>query len=95
MSKKYTQQDILEMAVRLQDPDLSADMDKDGKITAEDARLAPDGVEIPDPAETVSHSLLDRLMEEQNFGYDYDADPLFQQYREIYEKAGSRAAETA
>lgn len=95
MSKKYTRQDILDMSVLRREPDLDADMDGDGKITAEDVRLAPDGVEIPDPAETVSRSLLDRLMEEQDYGYDYDADPLFQQYRDLYERAGSRAAENA
>ena len=49
MSKHYTAKDILQMAVNLQEPDLSADMDGDGKITPGDARLAQDGVDVPDP----------------------------------------------
>ena len=95
MSKKYTPQDILQMAVHLQEQDMAADMDKDGKITPEDARLAPDGIEVPDPATRISEGLLDRLMTEREYGYDFNADPLFRQYRELYEKAGSRAAENA
>ena len=95
MSKKYTRQDILDMAVRLKEQDMAADMDRDGKITPEDARLAPDGVEVPDPATELSRTLLDRLMNEKAFGYDFDADPLYRQYRDMYETAGGRAAENA
>ena len=95
MSKKITPQEIMEMAVHKREPDMAADMNKDGRITPEDARLAPDGVEVSDAAETMSQELLDRLMSTQEYGYDYNADPLYRQYKEMYENAGSRAAENA
>lgn len=95
MSKWYSQQDILEMAVKKREQDLAADVDGDGKITPEDARLAKGGVEVPDPSMSMSQSILDRLMNTPEYGYDYDADPLYRQYKEMYENAGSRAAENA
>ena len=95
MSKHYTAKDILQMAVNLQEPDLSADMDGDGKITPGDARLAQDGVDVPDPSLVMSRTALDRLMNAPSFRYDGESDPAFQRYREMYEAAGSRAAEDA
>ena len=95
MSKKYTQQDILQMAAHLQEQDLAADVNKDGVITSEDAWLAQDGVEVPDPATRMSADLLDKLLTMQDYSYDLDSDPLYGYYREMYEKAGSRAAENA
>ena len=95
MSKKYTARDIMDMSVKLKEPDMAVDLDRDGRITPSDAHLAQNGVEIPDAATGMSGSLLDRLLAAQDYGYDYDADPLYRQYRDMYERAGGRAAENA
>lgn len=93
MSKKITQQDILDMAVHKREPDMAADVDKDGKITPEDARLAPDGIDVEDTV--MSRELMDRLMNMPDFGYDREEDPRYRQYRDMYERAGEKAAENA
>lgn len=93
MSKRITQQDILDMAVHKRDPDMAADVDKDGKITPEDARLAPDGI---DAADTImAQDILDRLMNEPAYLYEQEEDPRYRQYRDMYERAGEKAAENA
>ena len=102
MSKKITQQDILDMAVNKLEKDMAADVDGDGKITPEDARLAPDGITIKDKPSVyggdvlpISGEALDRLMEATSFSYDPEEDPLYRQFRELYERQGSLAAENA
>ena len=93
MSKKITQQDILDMAVHKREPDMAADVDKDGKITPEDARLAPDGIDAADAV--MAQDILDRLMNEPAYVYEQEEDPLYRQYRDMYERAGEKAAENA
>ncbi len=93
MSKRITQQDILDMAVHKREPDMAADVDKDGKITPEDARLAPDGIDAADAV--MSQALMDQLMTAPGFGYEQEEDPLYRQYRDMYERAGEKAAENA
>lgn len=93
MSKKITRQDILDMAVHKREPDMAADVDKDGKITPEDARLAPDGIDVEDTV--MSRELMDRLMNMPDFGYTQEEDPRYRQYRDMYERAGEKAAENA
>ena len=102
MSKKITQQDILNMAVNKLEQDMAADVDGDGKITPEDARLAPDGVTVKEkPSDyggdslAISGAALDRLLDETSFSYDPETDPLYRQFREMYEREGSLAAENA
>ena len=93
MSKRITRQDILDMAVNKLPPDMAADVNQDGKITPEDARLAPDGIDVEDAL--MSRELMDRLMTMPDFGYDREEDPLYRQYRDMYERAGEKAAENA
>ena len=98
MSKRYTQQDILDMAVKKLAPDTAADLDGDGEITPEDARLAPDGVEVKDAPEksvAVSRAVLDRILSAPASRYEREEDPLYRQYRDGYERMGSLAAENA
>ena len=98
MSKRYTKEEILEMSVNKLTPDPAADMDGDGKITPEDARLAPETAEVPDAGKgdlEISRAVLDRILSAPEYRYDREEDPLYRQYRDSYERMGSRAAQNA
>lgn len=97
MAKKYTSDEILQMAVGLLPKDMEADYDLDGKITASDARYAErlDTGRLPmDTVGLMAENVVNRIIKEaDSFSYDASSDPLYQQYKKQYEAQGSLAAE--
>ena len=108
MAKKYSPQDILDMAAGLIEKDMAADLDADGKITSWDARYAlreESGLPPTDsgsssgdknePSGTLmSKDILDKLINRTgSFSYDVSGDPLYRQYRDMYKAQGENEAE--
>ena len=97
MKTKYTSDEILRMAVGFIKEDLDADLDKDGKITSDDARLkkrVEDGTDKGNTDTLTASDILDRLIENtDSFSYDFNVDPLYQQYSKLYSDAASRDAQ--
>ncbi len=97
MAKKYTSDEILQMAVGLIPKDMSADLDMDGKITSSDARYVKRQEEGKLPLDTpalMAGNIANRIIKENSsFSYDPESDPLFSQYKKQYEKEGKRASE--
>ncbi len=94
MKTKYTSDEILKMAVGFIKEDLDADIDKDGKITSDDARLkkrVEDGTDKGNTDTLTASDILDRIIENtDSFSYDFNVDPLYQQYSRLYSDAASR-----
>ena len=106
MSSKYTAQQLLEMAIKKIGVDPNADLDGDHRVTTADARIALRGEEAEketaghtyQPEETLTglrQDLLDRLMNAPAADFDINADRLYNQYRELYTKNASLAADHA
>ena len=97
MKTKYTSEEIMKMAVGLIEADLDADLDRDGKVTSSDARLlsrTDAGLDKGTTATLTASDILDRLIENtDSFSYDFNTDPLYQQYSRMYSDAASRDAE--
>lgn len=102
MAKKYSAQEILDMAVGLIEKDMAADLNSDGKISAADSRLAlrheqglPDDSSSPSSSGSIaSEDVLDKIINRTgSFSYDINGDKLYKQYKDMYEKEGQRAAE--
>ncbi len=107
MSSKYTARQLLEMAIKKIGVDPNADLDGDSRITPADARIAlrEEEKEPQSPGYTYAPDgrlagmrteILDRLMNEPAAAdFDINTDRLYNQYREMYEKNASLAAENA
>mgnify|MGYP007101867622 CR=1 FL=1 len=110
MSSKYTARQLLEMAVKKIGVDPNADMDGDNRVSPADARIALReelGLEKKPsdnaayeykPDETLTgfrQELLDGLMNAPAADFDINADKLYNQYRDMYTKNASLAAENA
>lgn len=106
MAKKYTEKEVLAMAVGLAEADKAADFDRDGEISPADARilsaeydgrLAPVEPVAYDKSDFtgISKKALDDMMSQPGYSFDPESEPLFRQYKELYEKEGARAAENA
>lgn len=106
MARKYSPQDILDMAAGLIETDMAADLDADGKITSWDARYAlredsglppvdsGKDTENESPGTLMSKDILDKLINRSgSFSYDINGDPLYRQYRDMYKAQGENAAE--
>ena len=97
MAKRFTSDEILQMAVGLIPKDMEADLDLDGKITASDARYVKRQEEGKLPLDTPSmmaENIAKRILKENSsFSYDPEGDPLLSQYKKQYEKEGQRASE--
>ncbi len=97
MAKKYTSDEILQMAVGLIPKDMEADYDLDGKITSSDARYAgrqEEGLLPLDTPKQMAENVVNRIIKESSsFTYDPEADPLYAQYKKQYEEQGRRASE--
>ena len=109
MKKQYTPEQILKMAVKNIAVDPGADLDGDGSVTSDDARLAekqasssaeretPAYVYRPDEKNAAAReALLSQMLENGGTsGFDINADKLYNQYRELYEKNARLAADNA
>lgn len=97
MAKRYTSDEILQMAVGLLPKDMAADMDLDGKITASDARyekrLETGKLPLDTPSQTAENIASRIIKENSSFSYDPEKDPLFSQYKKQYEREGARISE--
>ncbi len=105
MSNRYSAEQLLKMAIKKIAVDPGADLDGDNQITTADARLAlreeagkeSAGAYAYRPDETLtglSDDILDRLMNEPAGGsFDINTDALYRQYRDLYTKNASLAAE--
>ena len=96
MAKKYTTQEILDMAVGLIEEDLAADYNGDGKVTVKDARYSireSNGLR-GDESPVMAQNVLDKLINRTgSFSYDVSGDPLYRKYRDMYRSEGKTAAE--
>lgn len=109
MRKQYTPEQLLKMAVKSIEVDPGADLDGDGRVSAADARLADIAASAPaaqkapayayEPDEKTAaarETLLAELMENGGAsGLNINADKLYNQYRELYEKNAQASAENA
>lgn len=97
MAKKFTSDEILQMAVGLIPEDMGADFDLDGKITSSDARYVKRQEEGRLPLDTPSmmaENVAKRILKESSeFSYDPGSDALLSQYKQQYEREGMKAAE--
>lgn len=100
--KSFKADDILKMSVNLIERDMAADLDKDGKISANDARIKlreESGLASPKvPSENTASSVLaedivDRIIgQSSSYSYDVNSDPLYKQYSELYKNEGLLSA---
>lgn len=97
MKKKYTSDEILQMAVGTLKAKYDADMNGDGKVSAEDARLAAGQTEASSPEEKtlLAKNKLDALSASAGAGFDADSEKLYTYYRDIYADGARKAAENA
>ena len=109
MKKQYTPEQLLKMAVKKIAVDPGADLDGDGRVSAADARMAdiaasspaapnaPAYVYQPDEKTAAAReALLSELMENSGAtGLNINADKLYNEYRELYEKNAQASAENA
>ena len=99
MAKKYTSQEILDMAVGLIEKDLAADNDGDGNITAADARYQKrlDSGLLPlDNVSLMAESIVNKIIRDtDSYSYDVNSDRLYNEYKKMYGEMGDRAAEDA
>ena len=99
MAKRYTTQEILDMAVGLIEKDMAADNNTDGKITADDARyqLRLDSGLLPLESESLmAENILNKIIKNTSeYSYDVNSDGLYSEYKKLYEQQGKRAAEDA
>ena len=105
MKKNYTPEQLLKMAVKSIAVDPGADLDGDGRITAADAAQAAgaSSAEAVPPAYTYQpnekytaarENVLSQLLENSgSTGMDINADRLYDQYRQLYEKNAALSAE--
>ncbi len=97
MAKKLNADEILKMAVGLIPSDSAADIDGDGKVSAWDARQADRNEVKENFSENVSlmaENTINRIIHDSSsYSYDVNEDPLYRQYRDMYEAEGSLAAE--
>lgn len=101
MSSRYTPAEITAMSVGNKKKDKKADIDLSGNVTTADARkqarinagleapVAPRYTENTDMSERV----LSKILASPEYTYDINADPLYRQYRDMYESQGRNAAE--
>lgn len=85
----------------------TADINQDGTVDSADARLRlrqEEGLEKDTYAEKtpssesssvslMAESLLDKIMENNSFSYDVNADPIYEKYRKLYNDDAKRNAE--
>lgn len=98
MGKSYKADTIMKMAVNLLQKDMAADLDNDGKITANDARYKlreEAGLDSPsvssekDSASLMADDIIDRIVEKSgSYSYDVNADPIYKHYSELYKNEG-------
>lgn len=98
MGRSYKSEDILKMAVSLLDKDMAADLNSDGKVTAEDARIkAREEAGLSSPSASsgkasqslMAEDIIDSIIEKSgSYSYDVNADPLYKHYSELYKKEG-------
>ena len=104
MSRSYSAEEILRMAVKKLAAAPEADLNGDGRVTSEDARLAdradtlryggtPETYAEAPQTEVMRTSLLDRMLTGAGTDFRVNADRLYDQYREMYTKNASLAAE--
>ncbi len=97
MAKKYSAQEILNMAVGLIEQDLAADNNADGKITAEDARYQQrldSGLLPTDTVGLMAENIINKIIRDSSsYSYDVNADPLYSQYKKQYDEMGDKASE--
>lgn len=100
--KTYKADDILKMSVNLIEKDLAADLDNDGKITANDAYIKgreESGLTSPvstsssssstDSSSVLAEDIIDRIIAQSgSYSYDVNSDPLYKQYSELYKNEG-------
>jgi hypothetical protein len=109
MRKQYTPEQLLKMAVKKIAVDPGADLDGDGRVSSADARLADIAASAPaepkppayayQPDEKTAaarEAVLSGLLENGGeTGLNINADKLYNQYRELYEKNAQASAENA
>ncbi len=99
MAKKYTAQEIMNMAVGLIESDSAADLNLDGKVTADDARYVlrqDSGLKPLDTNALMAEHVLNKIINTADtYSYSPEADGLYSQYKSLYEQQGERAAENA
>ena len=109
MRKQYTPEQLLKMAVKKIAVDPGADLDGDGRVSSADARLADIAASSPAEPKTPAYAyqpdektaaareaVLSGLLENGGeTGLNINADKLYNQYRELYEKNAQASAENA
>jgi hypothetical protein len=109
MRKQYTPEQLLKMAVKKIAVDPGADLDGDGRVSSADARLADIAASSPAEPKTPAYAyqtdektaaareaVLSGLLENGGeTGMNINADKLYNQYRELYEKNAQASAENA
>ena len=97
MAKKYTAQEIMDMAAGLITEDSAADLDLDGAVTSDDARYAlrqSSGMKPLDTNALMAENVLNKIINTTgSFSYSPDTDELYSLYKKLYDTEGTRAAE--
>ena len=99
MAKKYTAQEIMNMAVGLIESDPAADLNLDGKVTSDDAHYVlreDSGLKPLDTNALMAEHVLNKIINTAgSYSYNPEDDALYSQYKSLYAQQGERAAENA